>query len=157
MNMGILSARHREPNAKRFEKKILRAAADLTADTALAAFGTEAYDSVTIWYRVTAQAGGSSPTLDVHLQTSYDGGTTWVDIGSSAQHTAAHAAGVGQVIAGGSTKTALDAPAVTTDGTLAASSRKHWPLGDQCRVKLNVSADPGTFTLSDVIATCRRD
>lgn len=74
--------------------------------------------SATIQLRVTA-ASGATPTLNVYVQTSYDDGTTWTDLLSFAQATAA-GRWAGSIGPGG----AAVASAVATDGALAAASVK---------------------------------
>lgn len=144
--MGVRETERRFPMTRRFERRLLAAATARTADFTSDEFGVEGYDSIVVFAKVSA-ASGTTPTLDLHLQTTYDNGDNWVDIAASPQLTAAHGTGVGTVIAGGSTKTTFDVPAASTDGTATAASRKNWPLGDVCRVKGKVGGTTPSFTV----------
>jgi hypothetical protein len=59
--------------------KILASAATVTATGNSTAFTLPLADTYAIWLNITA-ASGTTPTLDVVLQTSPDGGTTWLNL-----------------------------------------------------------------------------
>lgn len=59
--------------------KVLVSASTVTATANSAAFALPLADSYALFLNVTA-ASGTTPTLDVVLQTSPDGGTTWLNL-----------------------------------------------------------------------------
>jgi hypothetical protein len=83
-----------------------------------AAFNTDEADSLEATLTVSA-ASGTTPTLDVTLETSIDGGTTWTTVAAFAQKTAAGSQG-----------------------------RVFGPLGDQCRWKWTIAGTTPSFTFA---------
>jgi hypothetical protein len=101
------------------------ASAARTTSTASTAFDTTNIDSVNGTLIITATTG-TDETLDVILQTSPDGGTTWQTVGAFAQQTAT-TAGVPKIFAG-----------------LGDSSRWSWTIGG--------TGSPGfTFSISSTV------
>jgi hypothetical protein len=94
------------------------ASAARTTSGSGAAFDTDQADSLEATLTVTA-ASGTTPTLDVRLETSIDGGTTWDTVGSFAQLTAASA-----------------------DGHVFG------PLGDTCRWAWTIAGTTPSFTFT---------
>lgn len=92
------------------------ASAARTATGNGAAFNTNQADSIEGFLTVTA-ASGTSPTLDVRLETSVDGGTTWTTVAAFAQITAA-----------------------------GARNRVFGPLGDMCRWAWTIAGATPSFT-----------
>lgn len=90
---------------------------------------------------VTAGTG----TLNVYVQHSLDGGTTWDDFISFTQI----AASTGQVIAQWD-RDSVSASAVhaKADGTLAAGTVINGPTGDDWRLKWTIGTGPFTFSLA---------
>lgn len=90
-------------------------------------------------------AGGTS--VNVYLQSSLDGGTTWTDIANSSFATAT-ASKAGAVSREGP---AAGTPGATpTDGSIAADSVISGVLGDRVRAKVVVV---GTYTGSSLLVT----
>lgn len=89
-----------------------------TAPGTSASFNTDDAESLEGFLTVTA-ASGTSPTLDVSLETSVDGGTTWNTVGAFAQ------------IAGAGSR-----------------SRVFGPLGDLCRWAWTIAGTTPSFTFT---------
>jgi hypothetical protein len=94
------------------------ASAARTTTGTSAAFSTGSADSLEGTLTVTA-ASGTTPTLDVTLETSIDGGTTYDTVGAFAQKTAAGA-----------------------DGHVFG------PLGDTCRWRWTIAGTTPSFTFT---------
>jgi hypothetical protein len=94
------------------------ASAARTASGVGAAFNTDAADSLEAFLTVSA-ASGTSPTLDVRLETSIDGGTTWRTVDSFVQ------------IAAVGTRNAV-----------------FGPLGDTCRWAWTIGGSTPSFTFA---------
>lgn len=156
--MTVDSPEVQYPSAIRFSPGTIDPIVDSasrTTDGASEAFDVERFDQIVGLIRVTA-VSGTSPTLDVRLQTSYDGGKNWVDVAAANQLTSAHASGVGEVVAFESKGYPPDDPAATTDGSLTAATVKDWPLGDRCRWKWALGGTDPDFTFS-ITQKMRRD
>lgn len=81
-------------------------------------FNTGAADSIEGFLTVSA-ASGTTPTLDVTLETSVDGGSTWDTVGAFSQLTAA-----------------------------GSDSHVFGPLGDKCRWKWTIAGTTPSFTFT---------
>lgn len=92
--------------------------------------------NVSVQSKLVYAAGGT--TLKVYLQTSLDGGASWIDVAAHA-FTTASATKVSAVRG----DVALAAAYVPTDGTLTDDTIKDGLLGDRWRVKYVVA---GTYT-----------
>lgn len=86
--------------------------------------------------------GSSGTELDLYLQTSLDGGVTWIDIANH-HFTTSDASKVSAV----REATALAAGATPTDGTLADNTIVDGLIGDRLRIKMIVT---GTYASSTV-------
>ena len=95
------------------------ASAARTATGTSAAFDTDGADSLEATLTVTAHAG-TTPTLDVSLETSIDGGTTWDTVGAFTQ--------IGNANGG--------------DGHVFG------PLGDKCRWKWTIAGTTPSYTFA---------
>lgn len=85
-------------------------------------------DSLTLQANFTYGSGGTS--ADAYVQTSFDGGTTWVDIANFHFTTAS-----GILIYNLSPNTVITTGYVPTDGTLAANTAHDGLIGTVFRVK----------------------
>jgi hypothetical protein len=85
--------------------------------------------------------GSGGTTVKAWVQTSFDGGTTWVDIANFAFTTAA-----ARAINSVRTDTAVAANYTATDGTLADNTIKDGLLGDRLRVKWTTTGTYGGTT-----------
>jgi hypothetical protein len=83
--------------------------------------------------------GAGGTTVKAWIQTSFDGGTTWVDIINLPFTTAA----ASKTAAVSTSVTAGTAPVAVTDGTAADSAIVNGVLGDRVRVKYVTT---GTYT-----------
>lgn len=112
----------------------------------------QAYRSVMFLIRVT-DGGTATGTLQLYLQDSQDGGTTWDDLVSS--NTFAFGASttnqrffvstlsVPSTI-GGSTVTNITQGSVGTNETMTAATARQGPMGDRIRVREKVSGPSGS-------------
>lgn len=126
----------------------------LTATTVSVAVGPSVFGTTVspffqgMWY-LSAQAiflyGAGGTTCKTWVQTSLDGGVTWIDVISMAFTTAAltKVASVNTAITVGA------APIAPADGTLADNTLVQGVLGDRIRVKLLTT---GTYTGATSIA-----
>lgn len=128
--------------------------------TALAADGTilelddtEGYQYGTARLDVDT-VGGTLPTLDVYVQTSYDGGDNWIDVAAFTQATAAadRLISFGFV---GRNASATTADVATTDQTLTAGTVQAVALGGKIRIRAKVGGTTPTFTGSVQVALAR--
>lgn len=94
---------------------------------------------------VTAVPVGGASTLDVYIQATADGGTTWRDV--AAQRFTAAGVRFFQLSQHASAGTATLA---ASDGALTSAAQIQGPFGDRLRVKYVVAlnGDTGTFTLA---------
>jgi hypothetical protein len=95
----------------------LASAARTTTATGTA-FSTDGADSLEGFLAVTA-ASGTTPTLDVRLETSVDGGTTWSTVAAFAQATA-----------------------------ISTKNKVFGPLGDSCRWAWTIAGTTPSFTFT---------
>lgn len=107
-----------------------------TATTKTVVTGFARAKGVTIQCNFTYGAGGT--TAKVWVQTSFDGGATWVDIANFA-HTTASLRRLFSLDSTGSVGTIVTA----TDGTLADDTSENDLIGDQLRVKFTST---GTYS-----------
>jgi hypothetical protein len=123
---------------------------DLTTVSAsgagVAVDGLHRYQGVLGMLNVSAVPSGGAPTLDVYVQASPDGGTTWRDI-AAFQFTTATAKKlfpISQLATGGTSILS------TSDGALTSGTMVQGPFGDRLRVKYVFAAggSTGTYTLS---------
>lgn len=109
---------------------VLAPSAARTAAFTGEAIPIKGYNSLLIELNSTA-ASGTSPTLDVKVQTRVGPNGSWADIGAFAQVT-----GVTKRIMRISRLATPDTEeGALTDGTLAAGTVQQGPLGDQLRIK----------------------
>jgi hypothetical protein len=121
-----------------------------TRDTTI--LPTQAYRSVSFLIRIT-DAGTATGTLQIFLQDSQDGGTTWDDLVSS--NTYAFGAAVTNQrffistlsvpsSIGTATVTNLTQGSVSTQETMTAATARQGPIGDRIRVREKVSSPSGS-------------
>ena len=105
------------------------------------------YRDLYLMLNCSAVPTGGSPTLDVYLQTSCDGGATWQDIGHWAQLTSSTGkkfAAISGEVTGPTTAVAA------SDAALAANTFVQGPWGNQLRIKYVFAAggSTGSYTLT---------
>ena len=110
-------------------------AAAVTADVSSGVFVLGRLESLTLQAIITVAGGGT--TAKAWVQTSFDGGVTWVDIANFA-FTTATATRLYHL-----TPVAVTTIATPTDGTLADNTAVNGLIGDRLRVKLTTT---GTYT-----------
>jgi hypothetical protein len=120
-----------------------------TASTKTAVSNLARAKSCAFYINFTYGSGGTS--VDVYIQTSFDGGTTWIDIAQYSGTTA-------------SQKRAYNLSALTpvttiytpTDGSMTANTCKDGFIGDQLRVKFtSVGTYAGSTTM--VVSAVAKD
>jgi hypothetical protein len=110
--------------------------------------------SLVVELNVSAVPGGT-PTLDVFVQTSVDGGATWTDIIHFAPVTTTPGVQYAQVVGDLPTQTITGTsaspagPFAQQDGTLPVNTTRQGPWGDLLRVKVVVG---GTVTGQYIVA-----
>lgn len=130
--------------------------------------GLQDYDSLLVLINVTA-AGTATGTVNIRIQDSWDGGTTWDDMVSSAQLTLGTTTGTqrfwvqGRIAPATHTTTtstlSTQGSAVSTDALTAASARVG-PFGDRVRVRETIagaSGSPVGATYTITIIPCRSE
>lgn len=113
-----------------------------TASTKTAVRGLASAKSVALQCVFTYGSGGT--TAKVYVQTSFDGGTTWVDIAMFDHATTSLKRAYNL-----SALTPLTTVYTVTDGTLTANTCKDGLVGDQLRVKFTST---GTYAGSTTMA-----
>lgn len=94
--------------------------------------------------------GSGGTTAKVWVQTSFDGGTTWVDIANFA-HTTSDLSRAYNL----TSNTAVTTVYTVTDGTLADDTCKDGLIGDQLRVKFTSTGTYGGTTTMKVYAVAK--
>lgn len=121
-----------------------------TQDTEFA--GLQNYDSLLFLINVTA-AGTATGTVNIRIQDSWDGGTSWDDIVSSLQLTLGSTTGTQRFVVQGqiaaatittATSTALTMGSAVVNGTLAAGSARQGPFGDRIRIRETIAGASGS-------------
>lgn len=137
-----------------------------TKDNAFA--GLQNYDSILFLINVTA-AGTATGTVNIYIQDSWDGGTTWDDMVSSAQLTLGTTTGTqrywvqGQIAPAThttTTSTLSTQGSAVSNGALAASSARVGPFGDRIRVRevvAGIGGTPAGCTYSITAIVCRSE
>lgn len=113
--------------------------------------GLHNYDSLLVLINVTA-AGTATGTVNIRIQDSWDGGTSWDDIVSSLQLTLGSTTGTQRFVVQGNIAAATITTATSTALTmgsavvsnLAAGSARQGPFGDRIRVRETVASTSGT-------------
>lgn len=96
--------------------------------------------SLTLQCNLTYGSGGTS--IDVYVQTSFDAGTSWVDIAEFSMTTANYRKGYNLT-----SDVAVTTVTAFTDGTLTANTSVNGFIGDQVRLKYSVVGTYATSTL----------
>lgn len=121
--------------------------------------GLQNYDSLIFLINVTA-AGTATGTVNIYIQDSWDGGTTWDDMVSSAQLTLGTTTGTQRfVIQGRIASTITQATAVSV-AALSAGTVRGGPFGDRIRIREKVagtSGSPAGATYTITMIPCRSE
>lgn len=113
--------------------------------------GLQNYDSLLFLINVTDN-GTATGTVNIRIQDSWDGGTTWDDIVSSLQLTLGTTTGTQRFVVQGQIAAATITTATSTALTqgsavvsnLAAGSARQGPFGDRIRVRETVAGTSGS-------------
>jgi hypothetical protein len=119
-----------------------------TASTKTAATGLGRCKALLLYCNFTY--GSSGTTAKVYVQTSLDGGTTWIDI-AMFDHTTASLARCYNL----SGATAVTSVYTVTDGSLTSNTCKDGIIGDQLRVKFTSTGTYATSTTCQVYAIAK--
>lgn len=122
-------------------------ATDLTVTTAAttactAVTGLTGMQSLTVWLKLTYGSGGTA--VKAYVQTSLDGGNTWIDIACVVFNTATEVA-----VLNFSALTPKTTAVIPTDGSLADDTAIDGILGDRVRLKV---ISTGTYAGSTVLS-----
>jgi hypothetical protein len=129
----------------------------LTLPTTISANGTGAvlaglglYHNALVDLNLSAVPAGGTPTLDVYLQTSADGGTTWRDVA----HTQFAAAALHRFFQFSDEAGASTSVLAASDAALAGETVAQGPWGDMLRLKwvFAAGASTGAYTLAARVA-----
>lgn len=125
--------------------KTLLASTTAAATATSSAISMGLADTYTLFLNVTA-ATGTSPTLDVVLQTSYDGGTTYIDLPLRyAQKTTATSNVLVFKCGLGNNEVALENAVADTGGTLAKNCVFDWRY---MKIKYTIGGTNPSFTFA---------
>ena len=94
--------------------------------------------------------GSSGTTAKVYVQTSFDGGTTWIDI-AMFDHTTSSLARAYNL----TSTTAITSVYTVTDGSLSSNTCKDGLIGDMLRVKFTSTGTYATTTTMQVYAIAK--
>lgn len=119
-----------------------------TASTKTAVTGLARSKSLALYCNFTY--GSSGTTAEVFVQTSMDGGTTWIDI-AQFHHTTASLARCYNL----TSVTPITSVYTVSDGSLSNNTCKDGLLGDQLRVKFTSTGTYATSTTCQVYAIAK--
>jgi len=130
--------------------------------------GLQDYDSLLVLINVTA-AGTATGTVNIFIQDSWDGGTTWDDMVASAQLTLGTTTGTQRFWVQGriapathttTTSTLSTQGSAVSNAALTAASARVGPFGDRLRVRETIagaSGSPVGATYTITIIPCRSE
>lgn len=116
--------------------------ADATVTRAIYS-GLEHYDALLVLIRVSA-AGTATGTVNLYLQDSWDGGTTWDDVLASSNITLGSTTGVQRFVIQGRIATSITQASTVSNAALSAGTVRSGPFGDRVRLQEKVSSASGT-------------
>ncbi len=105
--------------------------------------GLQCYDSIVFLINVTA-AGTATGTVNLYIQDSWDNGTTWDDMVSSAQLTLGSTTGTQRFVVQGRIATTITQGSAVSNAALAAGTVRSGPFGDRIRVQEKVAGTSGS-------------
>lgn len=105
--------------------------------------GLEHYDALLVLIRVSA-AGTATGTVNLYLQDSWDGGTTWDDVLASSNITLGSTTGVQRFVIQGRIATSITQASTVSNAALSAGTVRSGPFGDRVRLQEKVSSASGT-------------
>ena len=105
--------------------------------------GLEHYDALLVLIRVSA-AGTATGTINLYLQDSWDGGTTWDDVLASSNITLGSTTGVQRFVIQGRIATSITQASAASNAALSAGTVRSGPFGDRVRLQEKVSSASGT-------------
>jgi hypothetical protein len=129
---------------RRVYSEYAASAARTTTAGGTAITGISLFTEVVFQVNVTAQSG-TTPTLDLYIQTSYDGGLNWVDIAAATQITTV----TGITILSHNPDGGTASPSfIATDGTKTGGTNKVVGWGDRLRLKWKIGGTTPSYTFS---------
>lgn len=141
--MPVISTMYGVRNQVLFSGSVVTAST--TGDGTNTAVVIPGIDRITsaLLYLSTGTGTGTSPTLNVYVQTLLPDGLTWTDLVSFTQATTSATTQVASII------TQVAAPYTKTDASLAAASLKATHMGSTWRVKIVIGgSSPSYATIS---------
>ena len=121
--------------------------------TRMTTAGVEAYRDLAILINITA-GGAATGTLQIFLQDSWDGGTTWDDLVASNTFAFGAAIITQRFVISGRLVTTLTQGSAVSNGVLAAGTVRNGPWGDRIRVQEVVSGIAGGPTGVTYVISC---
>lgn len=121
--------------------------------------GLQNYDSLIFLINVTA-AGTATGTVNIYIQDSWDGGTTWDDMVSSAQLTLGTTTGTQRFVIQGRIATTITQASAVSVAALSAGTVRTGPFGDRIRIREKVagtSGSPAGATYTITMIPCRSE
>lgn len=121
--------------------------------------GLQNYDSLLVLINVTA-AGTATGTINIWVQDSWDGGTSWDDMVASANITLGTTTGTQRFIVQGRIATTATQGSAVSNGALTAATVRGGPFGDRIRVRekcTSPSGSPVGCTYSIAVIPCRSE
>lgn len=121
--------------------------------------GLQNYDSLIFLINVTA-AGTATGTVNIYIQDSWDGGTTWDDMVSSAQLTLGTTTGTQRFVIQGRIATTITQATAVSVAALSAGTVRTGPFGDRIRIREKVagtSGSPAGATYTITMIPCRSE
>lgn len=121
--------------------------------------GLQNYDSLIFLINVTA-AGTATGTVNIYIQDSWDGGTTWDDMVSSAQLTLGTTTGTQRFVIQGRIATTITQATAVSVAALSAGTVRSGPFGDRVRIREKVagtSGSPAGATYTITMIPCRSE
>jgi len=121
--------------------------------------GLQNYDSLLFLINVTA-AGTATGTVNIYIQDSWDGGTTWDDMVSSVQLTLGTTTGTQRFAIQGRIATSITQGTAVSNAALAAGTVRSGPFGERIRIREKVAGTSGspvgaTYTIT--MTPCRSE
>jgi len=105
--------------------------------------GLHNFDAFTVLINVT-NAGGTTGTLTLFIQDSWDRGTTWDDVVSSTAITLGTTSGTQRYVVQGRIATSITQGSAVSELALAAGTTRQGPFGDRIRLVEKVSGASGS-------------
>lgn len=121
--------------------------------------GLQNYDSLLVLINVTA-AGTATGQVNLYVQDTWDGGTSWDDMAASGNISLGTTTGTQRFVIQGRIATTITQGTAVSNGALTAGTVRSGPFGDRIRILEKVGSTGGTpvgCTYSVTIIPCRSE